>query len=120
MSRLFGTDGVRGKAGEYPLDPPTVRRLGAALVRGLRFIQTSSAEEMAKVMPEEYALGDKALYLEAIKHSVAMYSPDGRFAPAGAQTAYDVLKAFDPAVGSATIDLAKTFTNTFVEKVPAR
>jgi len=34
-ARLFGTDGVRGHAGEYPLDPPTVRRLGAALVRGL-------------------------------------------------------------------------------------
>jgi phosphoglucosamine mutase len=32
-ARLFGTDGVRGRAGEYPLDPPTVRRLGAALIR---------------------------------------------------------------------------------------
>ena len=32
-ARLFGTDGVRGHAGEYPLDHPTVRRLGAALVR---------------------------------------------------------------------------------------
>jgi phosphoglucosamine mutase len=31
--RLFGTDGVRGTAGRYPLDRPTVRRLGAALVR---------------------------------------------------------------------------------------
>jgi len=30
---LFGTDGIRGTAGTYPLDPPTVRRLGAALVR---------------------------------------------------------------------------------------
>jgi len=30
---LFGTDGVRGTAGRYPLDPATVRRLGAALVR---------------------------------------------------------------------------------------
>jgi phosphoglucosamine mutase len=36
MSRLFGTDGVRGKAGEHPLDSATVRRLGAALARGLR------------------------------------------------------------------------------------
>lgn len=34
-ARLFGTDGVRGAAGQYPLDPPTVRRLGAALVRAL-------------------------------------------------------------------------------------
>jgi phosphoglucosamine mutase len=33
--RLFGTDGVRGVAGQPPLDPPTVRRLGAALVRAL-------------------------------------------------------------------------------------
>jgi len=36
MSRLFGTDGVRGKAGQPPLDAPTIRRLGAALVRALR------------------------------------------------------------------------------------
>ena len=36
MGRLFGTDGVRGKAGQYPLDVPTVRRVGAALARALR------------------------------------------------------------------------------------
>lgn len=34
-TRLFGTDGVRGTAGLYPLDHATVRRLGAALVRAL-------------------------------------------------------------------------------------
>ncbi|MBI3493407.1 MAG: phosphoglucosamine mutase [Acidobacteria bacterium] len=33
--RLFGTDGIRGAAGRYPLDRSTVRRLGAALVRAL-------------------------------------------------------------------------------------
>ena len=36
MSHLFGTDGVRGKAGEFPLDHETVARLGAALVRAMR------------------------------------------------------------------------------------
>ena len=36
MGKLFGTDGVRGKAGSYPLDVPTVRRVGAALVRAMR------------------------------------------------------------------------------------
>jgi len=36
MAQLFGTDGVRGKAGEFPLDVKTSRRLGAALVRALR------------------------------------------------------------------------------------
>jgi phosphoglucosamine mutase len=33
--RLFGTDGVRGKAGVSPLDRVTICRLGAALVRAL-------------------------------------------------------------------------------------
>jgi phosphoglucosamine mutase len=35
IPRLFGTDGVRGTAGSFPLDHATVRRLGAALVRAL-------------------------------------------------------------------------------------
>jgi len=44
MSRLFGTDGVRGKAGEFPLDAATIRRLGAALVRALRHDGQGSRE----------------------------------------------------------------------------
>lgn len=30
--KLFGTDGVRAVAGQFPLDPPTISRLGHALV----------------------------------------------------------------------------------------
>ncbi|HKY32658.1 MAG TPA: phosphoglucosamine mutase [Candidatus Polarisedimenticolia bacterium] len=33
--RLFGTDGIRGTAGTFPLDPDTVTRVGAALARAL-------------------------------------------------------------------------------------
>jgi phosphoglucosamine mutase len=32
---LFGTDGIRGTAGSFPLDVQTVRRVGAALVKAL-------------------------------------------------------------------------------------
>ena len=35
IPRLFGTDGVRGTAGSFPLDPATVRRLGSAIVRAM-------------------------------------------------------------------------------------
>jgi phosphoglucosamine mutase len=35
MPQLFGTDGIRGTAGKYPLDVETVRRIGAALVKAL-------------------------------------------------------------------------------------
>jgi phosphoglucosamine mutase len=37
MPRLFGTDGIRGVAGASPLDPPTVARIGAAIVRAVQF-----------------------------------------------------------------------------------
>jgi len=36
MKRLFGTDGVRGKAGEFPLDDKTVSIIGASLARQLK------------------------------------------------------------------------------------
>jgi phosphoglucosamine mutase len=35
MGQLFGTDGIRGKAGETPLDNDTVARIGAAVVEAL-------------------------------------------------------------------------------------
>ena len=36
MKKLFGTDGMRGVAGDYPLDPPTIHALGRALIELLR------------------------------------------------------------------------------------
>src|SRR5688500_5956776 len=36
MTRLFGTDGVRGTAGEFPLDDKTVFVIGASLARQLK------------------------------------------------------------------------------------
>src|SRR2546423_4790399 len=35
MKKLFGTDGMRGAAGLFPLDAATVRTVGAALARQL-------------------------------------------------------------------------------------
>ena len=62
--RLFGTDGVRGKAGEYPLDRETVARLGAALVRAmrnsnrqLRFIVGRDTRESGEWIEHELARG---------------------------------------------------------------
>ena len=36
MNRLFGTDGIRGLAGTFPLDAATVRTIGASLARQYR------------------------------------------------------------------------------------
>jgi phosphoglucosamine mutase len=62
--RLFGTDGIRGTAGEYPLDHETVARLGAALVRAmqaggheLRFIVGRDTRESGDWIERELARG---------------------------------------------------------------
>jgi phosphoglucosamine mutase len=64
MPHLFGTDGVRGRAGEYPLDHVTVARLGAALVRAmptgdrpLRMIVGRDTRESGEWIEEELARG---------------------------------------------------------------
>jgi NitT/TauT family transport system substrate-binding protein len=97
-------------------NPRTIRALVNAFVRGLAFMQSHSPEEIAAVVPEDYALGDKPLYIQAINNSLPMYSRDGRFSNEGAETAYRVLKAFDPAVRDAKIDLGATYTDRFVEQ----
>ena len=121
-----GTQAVYG--GPYPAavlytkaefaekNPNTAQALVTALVRGLKWVQSHSPEEIAKIMPEEYALGNKEIYVQSIKTNLPAYSPDGRFTREAAETAYKVLKAFDPNVQNATIDLSKTYTDTFVTK----
>ncbi len=98
----------------------TVQSLVNAFVRGLKWVSTRSPEEIAKVMPEAHALGNPDLFIRSIRSSIPMYSPDGRFTREGADTAYNVLRAFDPAVKSATIDVTKAYTDAFLNKVPAR
>jgi phosphoglucosamine mutase len=36
MKKLFGTDGMRGEAGSFPLDPATMKTVGASLARRLQ------------------------------------------------------------------------------------
>ncbi|MBI3050262.1 MAG: phosphoglucosamine mutase [Acidobacteria bacterium] len=64
MGRLFGTDGVRGRAGKDPLDAPTIRRLGAALARalgdgtrGVRFLAGRDTRESGSWIERELAAG---------------------------------------------------------------
>lgn len=100
-------------------NPNTTQALVNAFVRGLKWVQANNAEEISKMMPEEYALGDKALFIESIKANHDAYSPDGRFLKDAPETAYKVLKAFDPNVQNAKIDLSKTYTSKFVEAANA-
>jgi NitT/TauT family transport system substrate-binding protein len=100
-------------------NPETVQKVVNAFTHALKWIASHSAEDIAKLMPEEYSLGNLPVYVRALAVSKPMYSPDGHFEPGAADTAYAVLKVFDPAVAGATIDLSKTFNDTFVKKALA-
>jgi sulfonate transport system substrate-binding protein len=100
-------------------NPQVVQKVVDAFVRSLKWIASHSAEDIAKLMPEEYALGNRPVYVKALEISKAMYSPDGRFVPGAVETSYAVLKVFDPTVAAATIDLSKTSDDRFVKKANA-
>jgi phosphoglucosamine mutase len=92
-ARLFGTDGVRGKAGEHPLDHDTVARLGAALVRAmrsdgrpLRFIAGRDTRESGEWIERELARGIRA---EGAQLTTAGVIPTPAVAYVAREMAYD-------------------------------
>jgi NitT/TauT family transport system substrate-binding protein len=98
----------------------TVQALVNALVAGLQWIYTHTPEEIAMMMPTEYALGDMPLYIQSIRNSLPTYSHDGRFTREGAETALKVLAEFDAEVRGASVDLSHTYQESFVENALAR
>jgi NitT/TauT family transport system substrate-binding protein len=100
--------------------PAVVQSLVNALVAGLQWLHGQTPEEIAKIMPAEYALGNLSVYIQSIHNSLATYSHDGRFTREGAETALKVLAEFDPEVRGATVDLSQTYQETFVEHAHSR
>ncbi len=94
----------------------TVQKLANAFVKTLKWMSTHSAAEIADKMPADYSQGNKALYAEAIKSTLPMFTKDGVMPKDGPETVEKVLKAFNPNIRNAKVDLSKTFTTEFVEK----
>ena len=121
-----GTEAVFG--GEYPSSvlyvlpdfiakyPNTTQALVTAIVRGLHWMEHASPEEIARLMPEDYFVGNHDLYVAIIAKSKAMFSPDGLLSRDAAENVLRVLSAFDPAVVGKKIDLDATYTNRFIAK----
>ncbi|MCN9242482.1 ABC transporter substrate-binding protein [Streptomyces sp. RY43-2] len=94
----------------------TVQKLVNAFVKTLKWMSTHSADEIAAKMPADYSQGDKTLYASAIKSTLPMFTKDGVMPEGGPETVQKVLKAFNPNIKNATIDLDKTYTTEFVKK----
>ncbi|WP_413797298.1 ABC transporter substrate-binding protein [Streptomyces iranensis] len=94
----------------------TVQKLANAFVKTLKWMSTHSAEDIAAKMPSDYAQGGAKLYAEAIKSTLPMFTKDGVMPADGPATVERVLKAFNPNLKNATVDLKKTYTTEFVKK----
>ncbi|MEU9394447.1 ABC transporter substrate-binding protein [Streptomyces sp. NPDC048324] len=94
----------------------TVQKLVNAFVKTLNWMSTHSASEIAAKMPADYSQGNKALYAQAVKSTLPMFTKDGVMPENGPETVEKVLKAFNPNIKNAKVDLSKTFTTEFVEK----
>ena len=83
----------------------------------MQWIIKASPEEIAKAVPEAYYLGDKDLYIRAVKASLDTYSRTGIIPLDGMKSALGMLKEFDDELkGVKDEDLPKTFVDTFAKK----
>ncbi|MCT9009317.1 ABC transporter substrate-binding protein [Streptomyces sp. NPDC054766] len=94
----------------------TVQKLANAFVKTLRWMSKHSASEIAAKMPADYSQGNQTLYSGAIKSTLPMFTEDGVMPENGPETVEKVLKAFNPNIKNAKVDLSKTYTTEFVKK----
>ena len=98
-------------------NPGTVQALTNAIVRALLWLQHHSTEDVLHVVPEEYLLGDRAVYAASFERLRNTYSKDGLIPKKGVDNAYRVLLQHNNAVRRAPVVwINQTYTNAFVEK----
>ena len=97
-------------------NPNTVQAATNALYKALQWIAKATPEEIAATVPEEYLLGDKTLYMLAVKNSKPTYSLTGIIPEAGMKSANDMLVKYDEELKGTNVDLTKTFDGRFAKK----
>jgi len=90
-------------------------RLARAVFRTLEWMHSHTAEEIAARTPKSLRGEDDALYVEALKSSMPMFSTDGRMTADGPAAVRTLLAGSMDKVRAATIDLSKTYTNELVD-----
>jgi NitT/TauT family transport system substrate-binding protein len=92
----------------------TTERLARAITRTLTWMHTHTPQEIADKTPKTFRGEDDALYVEALRASMPMFSPDGVMAAEGAEAVRTLLAGSMEKVRTATIDVSKTYTNEFI------
>ncbi|WP_434621798.1 hypothetical protein [Arthrobacter sp. A5] len=84
-------------------------------------LRAFGAQKIAATMPSDYANAGSGLYEESINDTKTMFNKDGKMDADGAKNVVKILDQYSTNVKDkgSTIDLSKTYTTEFVDKVPA-
>jgi NitT/TauT family transport system substrate-binding protein len=107
---------INAKVDFIEKNPGTVQALADAIVRADKWLQRAAPEEVAKVVPENYLLGDRALYMAALGNVREVLSPDGLMPEDGPATCLKFLAASDENIKPERIKLEQTWTNDFARR----
>lgn len=94
--------------------PAEVQALVTAMVRALKWLQTASPADLARVVPPPYLLGHRGAYLAAFDKVRETLSPDGFMSDDGPATAARALMQLQSDGAPARLALDKTFSNDWV------
>jgi NitT/TauT family transport system substrate-binding protein len=97
-------------------NPNTVQALVNAFYKTLKWLDKTTPEQIAGNVPQEYWLGDKPLYIAAVKANLQIYSRDGIVSEGSQKRSLDFLRQCDKEMAAAKIDTARTFEGRFVKK----
>ena len=100
--------------------PGTTQALTNAIVRANKWIQAAGPSDIIKAVPENYLLGDRAVYIDAFLAVKGAMSFDGTIPQEAAATAALALRSADHSLESFKFDLAAVFTNDFVKRANQR
>jgi len=92
----------------------TVAHLARAITRTLAWMHAHSAEEIAARTTKTFRGDDEALYGDALRASMPMFSTDGAMSADGAGAVRALLAGTNDKVRTATFDIARTYTNEFI------
>jgi NitT/TauT family transport system substrate-binding protein len=97
-------------------NPDTTQALVNAFYKTLKWIATATTDEIVSSVPQDYFLGDRDIYVKALRSNLLVYSKTGVITPQGMKSALNMLAAFDPDLIGAKFDLQKTFDDRFIKR----
>src|SRR5439155_16747781 len=97
-------------------NPGAMQALVNAFYKTLRWIATATTDEIVGTVPTDYFLGDRDIYVKALRANLLVYSKTGVITSQGMRSALSMLAAFDPELMNVSLDLRTTFDDRFIKR----